>query len=247
VKTKISVVIATRNCSKTILNAINSVEMIESGFVEIVVIDCCSTDGTLEILKSFSNKVSFLLSEPDSGIYDAWNKGVAAAKGDWVAFLGADDFYYPGSMAEYLNCLSKAEQMNIDYISSRACLLKDGIPVRVIGQPWRWPLFGSRMTVAHVGSLHSKKLLQRFGKFDTSYRICGDYEFLLRPQGTLNALYLPITTVGMSVGGVSNSNIKVFEEMERAKVLSGGRNKYIARIERLIGMIKWFFRRKLWY
>ena len=98
------------------------------------------------------------------------------------------------------------------------------------------------MNVAHVGSLHHRLLFERYGLFDESYKICGDYEFLLRPGSNLHAAYLDEITVNMSVGGISSASFQVFKEAERAKTATGGRSILLSYVEKYWAIAKWKLR-----
>src|SRR5207249_8662492 len=88
----VSIVIPVRNGVRTIARTLKSVESQTYTSKEVIVVDGLSTDGTLDVLDEYSNCVSNVISESDQGIYDAMNKGVLRSKGDWLLFLGADDF-----------------------------------------------------------------------------------------------------------------------------------------------------------
>jgi hypothetical protein len=91
--------------------------------------------------------------------------------------------------------------------------------------------------------LHHRDLFTKYGVFDTRYRICGDYDFLLRARSALPAAFLPKVTVRLGAGGISRRNAGVFQETYRAKVKSGGRPKGAARVELIIAHLKWRMRR----
>jgi glycosyltransferase involved in cell wall biosynthesis len=168
--------------------------------VEYVVIDGGSTDGTQDIIAEYAGHLAYWVSERDSGIYDAWNKGLARASGQYIGFVGADDVLLPDALGTYLNHIR--QQPDMEYWSSKVAFGHMG--GRVIGQPWRWDRFRRYMTVAHVGSLHRRDLYDRFGTYDTSYGIVGDYELLLRVGASLRAGFVDQITVLMGDGGVSN-------------------------------------------
>src|SRR5690606_6109403 len=137
------------------------------------------------------------VSEPDDGIYDAWNKGLEHARGEWIAFLGADDAYTDSALEAYVHLLNQHGGTTIEYVSSRIHLVSNDKTIRAVGQPWRWKTFRKYMNVAHVGSIHHRSLFERFGHYDLQYRVCGDYEFLLRPGAALRTLFLDDVTVKM--------------------------------------------------
>ncbi len=188
------------------------------------------------------------MSEPDAGIYDAWNKGLRAARGEWVAFLGADDAYEPDALSAYGEQLEAGSAAELDFLSSRVALMGEaGRVLRVIGDPWNWRTFRRYMNVAHVGALHHRRLYERYGVYDTTYRICGDYELLLRAGPALRAGFLDRVTAIATVGGVSVSSTLALDEAMRAKVTSGGRSPLACQLERLDALVRYRVRRVLGY
>ena len=99
-KKKISIIIATFNASATIKRCLDSIVPQLTEECELVIIDGGSKDSTNEIIDSYGDKIAIHVSEPDKGIYDAWNKGIRLSSGEWVAFIGADDVLLSGA----LNC-----------------------------------------------------------------------------------------------------------------------------------------------
>lgn len=202
---------------------------------EFIVIDGASSDGTSELLTELE-RVDQSISEPDEGIYDAWNKGIRVSRGRWIAFVGAGDTLHPEALRRYAAEIELHTEL--DYVSSRVRLVQDGRAVRVIGQPWAWPQFQHHMTVAHVGSVHRRELYERVGLYDTSFRICGDYELLLRAGRRLRATYVNSITASMEMGGTSQANYgRALQEARRAKVRHG-RNPLLALAEQVFGIGK---------
>jgi glycosyltransferase involved in cell wall biosynthesis len=227
-----TIVTALFNGVATIEKAIQSVVGQSFKNFQYVVVDAGSIDGTIRILERWNDRIDYWRSEPDAGIYDAWNKGIKWARGRWIAFLGADDEYYPDALERYAQFLSSHDDGALQYVSSRVDFMRDGRRLATIGKPWSWPAFSRYMTVAHVGSLHHRSLFDQFGAFDPSYRICGDYELLLRPRAALRAAFLPATTARMAYGGVSNVSPRpALLEAERAKRTSGGRAAWLCAAE----------------
>ena len=238
---KISFVIATYNSCKTLPLVIESVFSQCSSEVEIVVVDGASSDGTSELLRSYREKSITWISEPDQGIYDAWNKGIHVATGEWIAFLGDDDLLYNGAIGHYLSFIQK--NPGLDFISSRINLkYKDG-SIRVIGRPWVWAQFRRYMNVAHVGSLHHHTLFQRYGSFDADLKICGDYEFLLRPRNHLKAGFIDKILIQMTAGGISNSTAAAIWETFYIKRKLRSVSEFEAVADCAEAYLKWLFRR----
>lgn len=217
---KISIITASYNAEEFIERAIQSIVDQQYDNMEYLIIDGGSKDGTVEIIKKYADKINYWISEPDKGIYDAWNKGLAKATGDWIMFLGCDDLLVPGALQYYSDFINQLPE-NIQYISSKNQIVDiHNNPIRIKGWPWKWPFFLKEMTVAHPGSLHAKKLFEAYGNFNTNYKIVGDYEFLLRPKEQLKTAFMDRITVVMQEGGASDS-VAAIKEQYKASTLTG--------------------------
>ncbi len=207
--------------------------------IEHIVIDGGSSDGTIDVLRQYEDRIAFWRSEPDKGVYDAWNKSLTEARGAWICFLGVDDEFLPGAISAYMRLATN--NPDAEYLCSRVLWVHPSGYTRTIGKPWTWEGFCKRMCTAHVGSMHRRSLYARLGRYDTSYRSAADYEFLLRARHELKAAYMPVTTVVMRAGGVSDDST-AFAEATRAKIATGGRNKLLAAIELHIANAKFVLR-----
>lgn len=224
----VTVVTAVLNGQPHIAGCLESVLSQDYPNIEHIVLDGGSTDGTLDVLLRYSDRIALWRSEPDKGIYDAWNKALAEARGEWICFLGSDDEFLPGAITAYM--AQVALNPKAEYLCSEGRLLAPSGKERVIGRPWKWQEFLRRMDLCHVGSMHKRTLFQKLGAFDSSYRIAGDYEFLLRPRSELRAAFLPAVTVYVRAGGVCYSS-KVMYETYRAKHETGGLSKLFALLD----------------
>ncbi len=102
--------------------------------------------------------------------------------------------------------------------------IRPGLPDKIIGRPWSWPAFQRKMTTAHPGSLHRFDLFSKYGSYDTSYKIVGDYELLLRPGSTLSTIFVDEVTAKMLAGGNSD-RFPALTEARLAKIRTGRRNR----------------------
>lgn len=241
----ISIIIATYNAEKVLQSCLDSIIMQHNDNIEIIIIDGKSTDQTIDIIKNNQYYISQWVSEPDNGIYDAWNKGITLAKNKWIMFLGADDKLTPNALSLYMDFLTHKENVDcLDLITSKVQMTDHlGNLKRIKGTRYQWPLYLKDMAIAHPGALHSKKLFAQYGKFDTTYKIVGDYEFLLRAGGSLNTFFIDAITVHMMEGGVSDS-ASAIKEHYRA-VTSANYNKTLAQINFIIAYIKFIIRKGL--
>lgn len=243
---KITIIVAVFNAAKTLQQCLYSFTQQRYQNKELIVIDGGSIDGTLDLILENQEHIHYWVSERDNGIYDAWNKALKHTSGEWVAYLGADDTLLPNALQNYADFIHTHENEGLDYVSSRVNLVSGDKFIRTIGQAWTWDAFRHYMNVAHVGSLHNKRLYEKYGQYDISYQICADYEFLLRAKNSLKAGFLDIVTVNMSIGGASDSDAALIET-ERAKVLTGGRNKLLASFESKFAILRMHIRKRIWY
>ncbi|RZK27238.1 MAG: glycosyltransferase [Flavobacterium sp.] len=213
-----SIILASYNAEKTIEKSIQCVKAQNFRNFEFILIDGGSNDRTLSILQSYEDIIDVQISEPDKGIYDAWNKGLRYAKGEWILFIGADDYLHKDALKAYSDFLGSCDVSHTYYISSKIRIISDrGDVKRIFGWPWDWHTFRKMHIVAHPGSIHRRTLFDNFGHYDINFKIAGDYELLLRPKENLNALFLNQITLDMTEGGVS-SNLKTCLEARKAQL-----------------------------
>jgi glycosyltransferase involved in cell wall biosynthesis len=239
-----SIIIATYNSGKTLRRTIDSIINQSFSQFEIIIIDGCSKDDTMAIVDSYDKSYfGYCISEPDQGIYDAWNKGVEAAKGEWISFLGSDDYYMPSALEDYHNGIISS-QKHLDYVSSKVVLTNPaGKKLSIIGKPWKWSLFRNYMCVAHVGSMHHNSLYKNFGLYDHNYKSSGDYELLLRAGKNINAAFMDKVTACMQYGGMSASSTLGFVETYRAKVNTASVSRRRAYIDHLFALARHWIRK----
>lgn len=224
----ISVVVAVFNADKTLEQCLRSISDQTYRYIQLIVIDGGSTDGTLEVIKWFDDKIDYWVSEPDKGIYDAWNKALAKVKGDWVCFLGGDDFFWDPQVlekvAEYLERLGRDSYVAYGTIMA---VNETGEALYSVGQPWSvvGGRFKALMSIPHPGTMHRADLFHKHGKFDASFKIAGDYDLLLRELKNGQATFMEnVTVAGVRQGGVSNNPqnvLRAMYEIRRAQVRSG--------------------------
>ncbi|ODU05152.1 MAG: hypothetical protein ABS89_02390 [Thiobacillus sp. SCN 63-1177] len=238
----ISVVTVVFNGARTLRKTIESIVPQLGDDVEYVIIDGGSTDGAVDIIREHEHHLAYWISERDNGIYDAWNKAIDASQGRFIAYVGADDIVEPAAFAAYLEQINRFPE--VEYWSSRVAFGKRH--GRVIGRPWRWPKFRRYMTVAHVGSLHRRDLYSRYGRYNTSFRIVGDYEFLLRAGKNLKAGFIDVVTVTMGDGGISNNQaLFALKETRAAKVSTHACGALTATLDYFLALFKLSIRRLL--
>lgn len=196
---KFSIVTVCRNAEKTIERTIRSVIAQTYPNKEFIVIDGASSDGTRAILEKYRDKIDVAVSEPDNGIYDAMNKGVARATGDYVIFINADDYFYDE------NALARAaETPAADFLFGAQYDAEDGVlkPAENLDALDVPHLFFGQF--AHQSIFAKRDLFARFGTFDLNYHICADWDWILRcivNGATTSRIDAPIAV--FTVGGTS--------------------------------------------
>jgi len=209
---KFSIITATYNSEKTIKDAINSVASQTYQNIEHIIIDGASTDKTVSIINNNPGKVSKIISEPDKGIYDALNKGIKNASGDVIVFLHADDIFTENSIIENAAILFTEKQTDSIYGDLQYVLKED---TDKIIRYWKSGEFTfSKLKKGwmppHPTFFVKKEIYEKFGLFDTNFKIAADYDIILRFLGKyqISTSYLPKVMIKMRIGGESNKSIK---------------------------------------
>lgn len=199
---QISIIIATFNAGKTLKRCLESIGNQKSEAIELLVIDGDSKDNTLQIIKDYGSVIDYYCSEKDEGLYDAWNKGIHKASGQWIMFLGADDILLEGALSKYLSWIIENDPKQIDIVSGKAKLVdNENMEVGDMGEPYDYNVFKYRFNISHGSTLHNKKMFKELGLFDINFKICGDYELLLRKP--LKSAFIDDFFIRMQKGGMS--------------------------------------------
>ncbi len=193
-------------------------------YVEHILIDGASTDETMDVVERFRSRLACVVSEPDAGIYDAMNKGLVLATGDVVCFLNADDQYASDGVLSSVAKQMHAEQLDavmgdVDFFHAsnpsqqvRRYRSDRFTPDRLA---WGW-------MPAHPALFLSRPVVDRVGRFNTTYKIAGDYEFIIRAfyGHALRYVHMPMVLVHMQTGGVSTdgwrAKVRLNKEVLRA-------------------------------
>lgn len=218
----LSIVVATWNCAPQLTQFLESLATQRWRDWELLLLDNASTDGTAELVAEVCSRWPVALdrviwsSEPDSGIYDAWNRGLRLARGTYLSFIGADDTFLD---ADSLGRIAALTVTGADLITARnAYHAPDGRLLRHWGFGWQWRRMRQSMNIAHPAMLVRRDLFARVGGFDASYRICGDYEWFLRLPPELRSVHTTDPILKVIQGGVSHTRIRqVFAETFHAQ------------------------------
>lgn len=199
-----SIIIATFNAEQYLQRALDSVRKLDFKAFELLVIDGDSTDATTRIIKENEDLIDFTISEPDDGIYSAWNKGIRKSRAPWIVFIGSDDILDSQALNELFKVCSSAKEL--DYVSGRVTWIDAaGKKLQQIGHKWEWSQYVKFMNVAHVASAHARHYLDKHGLFAEKFRISADYELLLRKREDLQVGFADANLAYMTVGGASES------------------------------------------
>lgn len=205
---KITVITVTYNSASTIVDTLRSIAQQTHPNTEHIVIDGASTDATLSLVHKHASPTARVLSEPDSGIYDAMNKGLQLATGDLVGFLNADDIFDNPNVL--MQIAGAASDPSVAAVYGDLMYVSQNDLGRVV-RHWRSGGFvpsrlGFGWMPPHPTFYVRRALVAELGTFDTGFRIASDYDFmlrLLRRPGVV-VRYVPQVLVRMRTGGASN-------------------------------------------
>jgi glycosyltransferase involved in cell wall biosynthesis len=209
---RISVVTVCYNSEKTIRDTINSVLTQAYPNIEYIVVDGGSTDGTLSIIEEYEGRITKVISEPDSGIYDAMNKGVKAATGEIVGILNSDDFFEDETVLRRVASVFERRK-SVDLVFGDVVFVKpDDVSsvVRYYGsknfRPWKLR-FG--WMPPHPSTFVRRTVYECHGLYSMAYKIAADYEIFVRWLLVEGLRYDRIdrVLVRMRAGGVSTSGL----------------------------------------
>jgi glycosyltransferase involved in cell wall biosynthesis len=200
----VSYVTVVRNNTSTLARTIESVRKQTYGNVEHIVLDGASTDGTLELIKRYADRLDYFVSEPDQGLYDAINKAVPLARGQLICVLNSDDWLEPRA-AEIAVRRTRAWADDASLLLTAALVRSDG---RI--HQWQPALVdpGSYFTLAndcHNAIYATRTAYERSGPYDTSYRIAADFKWIMAClESGVRFVYTMKPTVNYSLGGASS-------------------------------------------
>jgi glycosyltransferase involved in cell wall biosynthesis len=207
---KVSIITVCFNSEKTIEDTLKSVKSQTYSNIEYIVIDGLSKDRTNEVVKKYSDIVSIHVSEKDSGLYDAMNKGISLASGDIVGILNSDDVLADESVIEKI--VAGFDDVSVDAVYSDLIYVSEhnlNKPTRLYSSK----VFSKRMIkfgimLPHPTFYVRKKYYEELGLYKTTYRVAADFELLVRFMSNgIKAIRLPFISVKMREGGISSSGL----------------------------------------
>ncbi len=208
---KVSIVTATYNSAGTIRDTLTSVATQDYSAIEHIIVDGLSKDNTLSIVRDFPH-VAKVISEKDSGIYDAMNKGIKACTGDIIGILNSDDFYVSSKViGNVVECMlsAKTDALYGDLVYVHPIHTNKILRTWIAGKchPRKF-LFG--WMPPHPTFFVRREVYERLGVFNTSLKSAADYELMLRflYKERISVSYLPQVLVKMRAGGMSNASMR---------------------------------------
>ena len=256
-KYRISIITVSYNAGKTIEQAIRSVVCQTYDNIEYIIIDGMSTDNTVDIIKKYKNNLFYWVSEKDCGIYDAMNKGIKAAGGDYVYFLGADDcLFQKNTIQTVVDCLCD----DVDVLSAGVYLVDEELKVeRYMDGSFAGEKKGfNGLMIPHQGMFVRRRLFES-RQFDLRYKIASDYDLFLRLylDPTIKFSFQQMAIAYYSSGGISTysyeSNAEYIDIMTKYhldnKIISYVRSRFnspwkqsIKLLLRRIGLMMFFLK-----
>lgn len=183
---KFSIITVCYNSEKTIIDTIESVLSQTYTDLEYIIIDGKSTDKTIEIIKSYKHKFIekeipfYWISEPDNGIYDAMNKGIAKAKGELIGIINSDDWYEKNALNAIVDICNKNDNLSIysgemNRVNASKRAYKVNYNKKLVKK-----YINKKMPINHPATFVHKNVYNEIGCFDTSYQLSADYDFVFR-------------------------------------------------------------------
>ena len=177
---KLTVITIVFNDKRHIEKTMNSVFSQTYPNIEYIIIDGASTDGTINLIKKYDEKINFWSSEPDNGLYDAMNKGIEKATGDYVVFLNSGDLFYENTTIEKI--FASAKNKKVDVFYGETVIIDDNGEIkgkRRLSAPKKldWKSFKNGMLVSHQAFFPAIRLVS---KYDMKYKFSSDFDWCIR-------------------------------------------------------------------
>jgi glycosyltransferase involved in cell wall biosynthesis len=204
---RVSIITVTYNSARTLEDTIISVMQQDYDHIEHIIIDGGSGDGTLEIIEKYKEHISHFVSEPDNGIYDAMNKGIALATGDLIGTLNSDDIYASNTViSEVIEVLT---EVGTDILYADLWYVKNNDISKIVrrfrSSQFHPSLLQYGIAPAHPTMFIKRPIIEKYGPYKTDYEISADFEFIARifHQTDITYHYHPKVIIKMRMGGIS--------------------------------------------
>jgi glycosyltransferase involved in cell wall biosynthesis len=212
---KISIITPVFNAVNTLETTIQSVinQNVQSE-LEYIIIDGGSHDGTTEIIKRYLDKIDIFISEKDKGVYDAMNKGIACATGDIIGIINADDWYNHGALQIVESIFNKERDISIIYSPIHNYF--DGKFLNTF-TPGDLKNLVFKFTINHPSCFVKKSVYEQIGKFDLTYRMAADYDFIFRAYTSgISFHYVDTPLVSYSLNGMTGKPLSKFKQIRES-------------------------------
>jgi len=233
-KPRISIITITFNSERFVERAIQSIISQNYENLEYIVVDGSSTDGTVDIIKRYEDKISKWISEPDNGISNAFNKGIKMATGDIIGIINSDDGLLPNA----LNMITEAYEEGVDVYRGKVLLWKEDTDTKVEEIPSMHFDFKGMNNISHQSTFITKRAYERYGLYDESCRYAMDFDLLMRFQNAgARFKYIDGVLAYYSLGGLTFTKVSNARVDEIIRIMrQNGANDYdVARYR----IIKW--------
>jgi glycosyltransferase involved in cell wall biosynthesis len=209
---KITIITVCYNSAATLEKTIFSVAGQTYANIEYIIVDGNSKDGTLDIIQSHQDKITKWISEPDKGLYDAMNKGIAMATGDIVGIVNSDDTFNSKTVLAEIAAFHHANAIDAS-IGNIVQHKEDGKIVRLYTSK-NWTPYKLKIgsMPPHPSIFFKRTLFQKYGNYLLDFKIGADYELIIRYflKNNIKWKYSGITTHKMLIGGISSSGLKSY-------------------------------------
>lgn len=235
---KISVITITFNSEKTLEETIKSVVTQDYDNLEYLIIDGGSTDKTIEIVEKYRDRIAFVLSEPDRGISDAFNKGIAHATGEIIGIINSDDLLLPGA----LDTVASFYTPNIDVYSGNVLMWNENNDRTYIRKPTiEFKSLRKQFKACHPARFISRKAYENYGVYSLDYRYCMDVDLLIRfYKSGAKVIHIDKELTKFRIGATSSDTIFNKKEDFAALVRNNGGTKLDFWYTWLTGIAKYF-------
>jgi glycosyltransferase involved in cell wall biosynthesis len=213
---KVSIITVCKNAENTIENTIQSVVAQNYKNIEYIVIDGASSDKTLEMINKYRDKISYFISEPDSGLYNAMNKAIKSATGNILFFLNADDVLYDENVVK--DVVSEFFRTKADFLYGNLTAVYPENKKEILQKSETVDkFFWMNQCICHQVIFYKADLFKKYGFYDENYKIAADYDFNLRAiiKNKCKTYYFDRIIAKFTMGGLGHSNKNIYDKEQK--------------------------------
>ena len=247
---KVSIITVCFNSSKTLEKTFQSVTNQSYRNVEYIVVDGGSSDNTLNIIEKYSGCITNYISEPDKGLYDALNKGIAMATGDIIGILNSDDFFVDNFVLENIAKFHIKNSIDASVGNITQFNNDDKVIRKYSAQSWSPNKLKLGFMPPHPAIFFKRDLFENYGNYRLDFISGADYELIIRffLRKKITWKYSGITTTAMLIGGISSSGYNSYKlisrEIKKALELNNIKFSYFIVLLRVIWKLNGFLKNK---